>query len=274
MADTFTIVRGIPHIYQFEPGRSEYRCEAAVLTALSMFAYPNHFSDPSALMHEIYVKYVSGGDVPANQQGMTKEEFLAWCASPDTLGGKSIGIHDLQAIVDSGDMDALRLEMAAMNACGIPVALGIADESHLYQAVQNADESWSRGPKLHNWSDTGLAHVIIRIGMDMVHPITLISDPAANCPPFKYPTPILWEDLVACRMTTAIGVMPPGIPTPAPGFRFYENGVQHVWPVPPVAPPDYEAIEADMIAFKTELEAERAASDVRIAKILAELAAH
>ena len=250
MSDSFTLVHGLPHVYQFEQGKSQYRCEAATLAALSGFAYPNHWPNLSNLMHEIYTKYVPGGDVPGNEQGMTKSQFVDWCEN----NGKRIGFHDLQPILDSGDMDALRLEMAAMNRCGIPVALGINDESVLYQAVQQADGSWQRGPKMHNWSDKGLRHSFIRVGMDNEHPVTLINDPATACPPFPYPTPVLWEDLVRGGLNTAIGIMPPGVAAPPADFRFHVDGKDNPWPVPPPVV-NHEQAASTLHSFDTPLAA-------------------
>lgn len=228
MNDSRVLVHGVPHVYQFEQGKSAYRCEAASLAALSAFAHPNHWPNLSELMHEIYTKYVPGGDVPANKQGMTKEQALEWCKS------NGIGVCDLQWVVDKGDPEELRRHMGAMNKSGIPILLGINDESHLYQATQQADSVWVRGPKMHNWNDKGLRHALVRVGMDMVHPVTLLDDPATACPPFAYPTPVLWDDLRACGINTALGIMPPGVPAPPESFHFHTlDGVDHVWPEPP-----------------------------------------
>lgn len=230
MNDAHVLVHGMPHVYQFEQNRSKYRCEAAVLAAVSAFARPNHWPNLSVLMHEIYIKYVqgpnAGQDSDANTWGLNKDNALDW------LRGNGIGYYDLQHIVDTSDSELLRHHMGAMNESGIPVILGIDDESHLYQAKQAADGSWTQGPKMHNWNDAGLKHALLRVGMSEVHPVTLINDPAAACPPFEYPTPVLWSDLQACGINTAIGIMPPGVPAPDASFSFYDNGVKHAWPVP------------------------------------------
>ena len=184
---------------------ANFGAKLACLSTLSAFARPNHWPNLSLLMSEIYTKYVqgpyAGQDVTANQYGLTKSDALDW------LHSNGIGYYDLQSIVDTGDMDLLKHHMGAMNECGIPVMLGINDESHIYQAKLQADGSYVQGTKTHSWADTGLKHCIIRVGMRLDAPVTLINDPATACPPFAYPTPILWDDLKACGINTAIGVM-------------------------------------------------------------------
>jgi hypothetical protein len=257
------LVPHVPKVYQFERGRSAFRCEAFTLVALSLFAYPaqlhwdgRDFSGLNALASHIYAKY-TGSDVPENTSGMNKEQMLDWFH----LG--HIGSHDLQALVDaaraSGDWDELRHEMGAMNKSGIPVSLGIDDESHL----KTPD-----GKKLHSWNDVGLGHAIIRLGMDLQQPITFILDPAAPCPPFPFPTPVLWSDLVQCRINTAIGVMPHGVSAPPPDFRFSRDGQDFVWPVPEPPKP-----VVDIAAIVSQVEALKAEEDARFEQIIAELKA-
>jgi len=196
------------------------------MSALTSFAYPGKHINLNAVADQIYTKYV-GPDTTADTNGMTKSQATSWFNS-NPFG--HIGYYYLQAVVDrcraSNDFEELRHHMAAMNKCNIPVMLGIDDESHL----KTPD-----GKKLHSWNDVGLGHAIIRLGMDMEQPITLILDPAAPCPPFPFPTPINWTDLVACNINTALGVMPPGISAPPADFEFYANGHEMKWPVPPPA---------------------------------------
>lgn len=225
---------GVPKLYQFAPGRSEYRCEAFALASLTGFAQPNKYPDLNALASEIYQTY-AGPDVTSDTNGMTKENAIDYFTKHD------IAFFDIQPIVDacraSGNFDRLRLELGGMNRSGIPVLLGIDDESQLYQAARQSDGNYVRGGKLHNWRDEGLHHAIIRIGMMLHAPVTFIMDPATASPPFPFPTPVLWSDLEAAHINTAIGVMPHGIVAPPSDFSFYTgttDGVDHytVWPVP------------------------------------------
>lgn len=210
------IVDNIPHAYQFTKGNSLYRCVAFVLAALSAFAYPKKFAGANlnTLASGIYQHY-AGQDIDTNTNGLTKEQAV------DYLNAAHIGYVDLQHLVDQGgDYEALRLEMAAMNRQGVPQLLTIADESHLHYAPN--------GQKLHNWNDAGLSHCIVRLGMDEHDTVGYYLDPAAPVPPFTYPTPIKWEDIVACRPITALGIMPPGVEAPPAGFS-YQNAK---WPTP------------------------------------------
>ena len=225
MVDKHSLVHGIPHVYQFEQNRSKYRCQAAIMAALSAFARPNHWPNLSLLMSEIYTKYVPGGDNPNNTKGMQKEHATDWFKT------NGINYHDLQALI--GNDEELRLETTAMINSGIPVMLGIDDESQLYLGVVDAQGNTVRGKKLHDWNDTGLGHAFARIGVDFDHPLGLYNDPATSSPPFPYPTPIRWADVAASRINTAIGVMPPGVAAPPADFRFHRDGQDFKWPVPP-----------------------------------------
>ena len=232
MATDHTLVHGIPHLLQFEQNKSQYRCEAACLSALSAFARPNHWPNLSLLMSEIYTKYVqgpyAGQDVTANQYGLTKSDALDW------LHSNGIGYYDLQSIVDTGDMDLLKHHMGAMNECGIPVMLGINDESHIYQAKLQADGSYVQGTKTHSWADTGLKHCIIRVGMRLDAPVTLINDPATAYTSFRVSYPHFVGELEGVWYQHGNWHNAAFVSAPDASFQFYNNGVKNVWPVPAV----------------------------------------
>lgn len=269
---------------QWAQDPSLMRCGPDATAMAAEFAYPGRYI-PEELMHDLYVKW-AGADVASNLQGTSIEQIKAWLASA------SIGCIDMQPLVDEfnrGNKDPLRLELGAMNRQGVAQIITVADEAFLFQAVPNphydaADPNSSpyiRGQRLHNWVDaadphhTVYHHVIFRVGYSDNEGYGLYAEPAApafcvNSKGQFTPVKILWSDIEAAGVMHCLAIMPNGVAKPPDGFD-YRTGT---WPEPPKPALDYEAIEADLTAFKTQIDAERAASDARLAKILAELAAH
>src|SRR4051794_31865393 len=72
MADFMIKLPGNFHyVYQFEPGKSTFRCVEATLCMAAQMAYPDRYKNLSQLMSQIYVKYV-GADVPGDRNGTTR----------------------------------------------------------------------------------------------------------------------------------------------------------------------------------------------------------
>lgn len=214
------IPTGFSYVYQFENGKSQYRCVAAVLAMIGEFSAPGKWQNLSELMHEIYDHY-AGPDLPSNHDGMTKEQCFDW------LHGNNVPYMDLSPLV--GDVNALHDELTAENRQGVAQLLTVSDESWLRYA--------KNGEKLHNWVDTGLHHCIFRVGFSDDQGYGLYMEPAAGLA-FPHPVPILWDDIVKAGIMTAIAIMPHGVAAPPANFRF----TQGQWPTPK---PVFDAAKAE-----------------------------
>ena len=221
---------------QWAPTPSLYRCVTATMAMLGEVAYPGRWNPPQ-LEDQLYTRF-AGPDLPTDQQGLTKANVLKWF---DEVG---IGYIDLAALI-GGDMEALRLEIAAQNLQGVPQFLTVADESKLYEYGTNK--------KLHNWVDVGLSHCFMRVGFSDSEHYGLYEEPAA--PAFAHPVKIDWANIVEAGIITAIAVCPHGVPVPPAGFR-YTNGT---WPAPPKPPFDAAKAESTLAAAMLALDAARGA---------------
>src|SRR5579884_847185 len=244
----YHLISGVPHISSYEIGKSEARDAASCLAALAAFAYPNRWPNLANLASQIYSQF-AGSDTSDNATPLTVAQALSWCAT------QHIGTHDLAPVIALNDVDALRHEMAAMtNTNGIPVLLFLEDGSKL---------ATSDGKPLHPYMAAGHAHAIVRLGGYSDHPWTLILDPAAQCPPLPFPTPVMWNDtaggtgIVQGKIVAAFGVMPPKVSAPPADFRFSVNGEDQKWPVPQ---PDITTMATTLLStVKARREAERTA---------------
>ncbi len=215
---------------QWAPHPSLYRCVTATEAMAGEIAYPGRWI-PEQLEDALYTRF-AGPDVPSDQQGLTKEQVLTW------LHEVNIGHIDLADLLH--DTETLRHELGAQNKQNVPQIITVGDESQLHEAVQDASGNWVRGAKLHNWVDTGLSHCFLRVGYSPDSPYGLYAEPAA--PGFCTDATtgrfrsvrILWSDLMAAGVITAISIMPHNVPTPPSGFRYYGGDSQpdHLWPEP------------------------------------------
>ena len=73
------------------PNPSKYRCGTAVSAMVAEIAYPGKWI-PEELEHDLYVKW-AGPDVPTDENGVTKEQILAW------LSQANIGHIDMSNLV-------------------------------------------------------------------------------------------------------------------------------------------------------------------------------
>ncbi len=194
------------------PNPSKYRCGTAVSAMVAEIAYPGKWI-PEELEHDLYVKW-AGPDVPTDENGVTKEQILAWLSQAN-IG--HIDMSNLVAEFQNGNRDPLHNELMAQNRQHVPQILTVNDESQLYDIA---------GHKLHAWADQGLHHVILRVGFSDDQGYGLYYEPAA--PGFPQPVKIPWERIIACGLITAIAIMPAGVPQPPVDFRF----TQGVWPPP------------------------------------------
>lgn len=245
------------YLNQFKPSSwapqpSEYRCVAAAAVMAAQVAYPSAFN-PEQAEHLFYQKY-AGPDVVSNTNGIGKESLLSW------FRDNKIGYIDLQEIVDSGDDELLREEITAQNKQGVLQIIGVADESTLTFATT--------GQKLHAWNDKGLAHVFVRLGYSDNRGFGLYAEPAAAG--FSYddkgnwrPVPIMWNAIVAGKITNCVSVMPSGVHTPPAGFRYYRGANQpdNRWPEPPKPPVDAAALSKALTDYKAKADQIKQESD-------------
>jgi hypothetical protein len=186
-------------------------------------AYPGKWI-PEELIAELCLRWTGSPDRRANPRGTTREEIVAW------LQSVNIGHIDMVDLVAVAGQSELHAEIMAQNKNtpqGVPQIISVSDESQLYEAVPDANGTYVRGPKLHNWPDKGMGHVMLRVGYSDDHAYGFYMEPAA--PGFAQPVKILLSDLNAANVITAIAIMPHGMPQPPAGFRFSQHGP---WPAP------------------------------------------
>ena len=221
------------YVYQFQAGKSQYRCVEACLAMAGQIAYPDRYADPVALMDQIYTQYV-GPDIASDQKGTTREQALDW------LQKQGIGHIDLQHYLDAGDIEGLHAEIMAMNKQSVAQLITIGDESFLKHAVT--------GLPLHNWADAlnHGAHTMLRVGFSDESGAAYYMEPAA-APNFSEPVPILWQDFLDGKVVGCIAIMPFGVVAPPASFS-YQHGV---WPIPPAPKPviDFEKVLANLNAI-------------------------
>lgn len=199
-----------PTIYAEHP--SLYRCASASAAMCLDFAYPGKYN-PFQVEHDLYTKY-DGSDIASNHMGMTKEEIIKF------FEDEHVGYIDMSDLVQealNGNINALYDEIEAQNRQGVIQFLTVGDESKLREAVTNE--------KLHNWTDNGLSHCIVRVGFSDNEGYGFYLEPAAPAFCAKGPVKISWsKSIEPARIITAIAVLPDGIQAPPKGFR-YTNGV-------------------------------------------------
>lgn len=190
------------YVYQFQSGKSQYRCVEACLAMAGQIAYPDRYADPVALMDQIYTQYV-GPDVASDTKGTTAAQAIAW------LQSQHIGYIEM----DVSNLDALKTEIQQMNLAGVPQIISIGDESYLKYA--------KTGQTLHNWSDAlnHGSHSMLRVGYSDSEGYGLYFEPAA-APNFAEPVPIEWQDFVDGKIVGCIAIFPHGMqeypPKPQP----------------------------------------------------------
>ena len=167
----------------------------------------------------------------------------------------------------------MRLELGHQNMQNVAQIITIVNMGSLHEAVLSGDK-YVQGASLYPWPGhgEGVSHVILRIGTGQN--IGHYADSAA--PSFcldekgKFrPARILWSDIEAAGVMHCLAIMPDDVPAPPAGFSFQHG----VWPEPPKPAVDLAAIKSDLNDFKMLIDQERAASDARLLKILAELSA-
>lgn len=198
-------------------------CGEASTAMAAEIAYPGKWV-PEELIAELCQRWTGSPDTRANPRGTTREEIVAW------LQEQHVGHIDLADLVAIAGQAELHQEIMAQNKNGVPQIVTVADESQLYEAVPDANDAngaYMRGPKLHNWQDKGMGHVMLRVGYSDDHAYGFYMEPAA--PGFAQPVKILLSDMNAANVITAIAIMPHGMPQPPAGFRFSQHGP---WPAP------------------------------------------
>jgi len=175
---------------------------------------------PEELEHDLYVE-LAGPDVVSDKTGIDR---LPLEAALKKLG--DINYIDYAPLVDEfshGNPAPLHAELMAQNRAGVPQLLCVFDMSALHKADGSA-----RGAPLYTYDCKDVHHAIVRAGFSDDSGYGLYFDPAS--PGFKQPVPILWADIVAAQIITAIAVLPHGMPIPPSGFLFQHG----TWP--PVQP--------------------------------------
>jgi hypothetical protein len=196
------------YVYQFQAGKSQYRCVEACLAMAGQIAYPARFADPVALMSQIYTQYV-GPDVPGDRNGTERMQAIDW------LTKQHIGYIDMQHLIDAGQIDELHKQIQEQNLAGLPQLISIGDESYLHHA--------KTGLPLHNWADAlnHGSHTMLRVGFSDNEGYGLYYEPAA-APNFAEPVPIAWQDFLDGKIVGCIAIFPHGMqeypPKPKPVF--------------------------------------------------------
>jgi hypothetical protein len=263
------LVGGVPPISSLALGKSIARDSAYAAAVLAAFNRPYEYHSLDDLAQAIYAQY-AGPDLPTNTTAVSKDQIVQFYVQ------NAIPFHDLAPVIALGDPNVLRAEMASMNRSGIPVLLFLENG----QGLKTAD-----GLPLHPFQTAAAQASIIRLGFQTDQPVTLIADPAAPVPPLPYPIPANWDTIVSSQIVSAIGVMPAGIPAPAPDFRFWQadgsdTGKDIQWPQP--APQANIADAIDTIqALQAAIQAEQQrsaqlweAQNAGFLKLLADLGYH
>ena len=193
------------YVYQFQAGKSQYRCVEACLAMAGQVAYPTRYADPVALMDQIYTQYV-GPDVTSDTKGTTVDQAVAWLQSQ----------HIGHIVMGCSNLDNLHMQIQQMNLAGVPQIISIGDESFLHDAKS--------GLILHNWSaalNHG-SHSMLRVGFSDNEGYGLYYEPAA-APNFSEPVAIPWSDFVQGGVASCIAIFPHGMseypPKPKPTFN-------------------------------------------------------
>ncbi len=205
MADHLITLPGNFHyVYQFQVGKSQYRCVEACLAMAGQIAYPSRYANPKQLMSQIYTQYV-GPDVIGDRKGTMPDQAIAW------LQSQHIGYIEM----DVSDVNALHTQIQQMNLAGVPQLISIGDESYLKYA--------KTGQSLHNWADSlnHGSHTMLRVGYSDSEGYGLYYEPAA-APNFAEPVPIAWQDFLDGKVVGCIAIFPHGMSEypPKPKFVF------------------------------------------------------
>ena len=230
------------YVYQFEPGKSTYRCVEATLVMAGQIAYPDRYKNLSQLMSSIYEKYV-GPDVSGDRNGTTREQALDW------LHSQSIGFIDYQPLIDAGEISKLHDLLTAMNKQNVAQIISIGDESFLKYA-KNVHT-------LHNWADSENhgSHTMLRVGFSDSEGWGYYYEPAA-APNFAEPVPIEWQNFLDGKVVGCIAIMPHGVSVPPEGIHF--DWANQPWPAPK---PKFDPVKAEntIAAIQQALDAMKAA---------------
>jgi len=224
---------------------------------------------PEELEHDLYVQFTGGLDNPANTQGIDKAPLLSWWSRV------GIAFVDLAHLLS--DMTTLKHIIQKMNNAGMPQLITVADESQLYKAVLGPDGQEERGAKLHNWADSGMGHVFVRVGYSDSNSYGLYFEPAA--PGFTQPVPILWSDIERGGLVTVVAVYPHGMAAAPENFDW----VNGIWPEPAKPAVNIETItqiisqvqsaDAEMLARLEDEQSLLKAKNALFMSIMAELGA-
>jgi len=192
------------YVYQFQSGKSQYRCVEACLAMAGQIAYPTRYADPVALMDEIYTQYI-GADTSSDTKGTNAQQAIAWLTSQ----------HIGHMALDVSDPNALHAQLQEMNLAGVPQLLTIGNESFLHDA--------KTGNILHNWSSAlnQGSHTMLRVGYSDNEAWGYYYEPAA-APNFAEPVAIPWSDFLQGGIVGCIAIFPSGMneypPKPKPTF--------------------------------------------------------
>jgi hypothetical protein len=228
-----------------EPGKSPTRQGAAALVTLVQLVGAGMWKDPQAYVGEVYEEITGQPDVPANQQGVTKAQVLAW------LTTHNIATIDMDPLLS--DPVSLKHEIQAQNLSGVRQLLVLGREDILKHAVT--------GAVLHNWliNSPGQPASLIREGYSDSVAYAYYLDVALNAS-FAQPVPITWDDIQASGLLACIAILPAGVEAPPSDFRFFagldSTGSMlppNPWPVPAPVPVavDVESVSSTLTSMET-----------------------
>jgi len=200
---------------------------------IGQIAFPGRWQNVSALEDQIYTQY-EGPDTDANQSGMSDTQMLDW------LTKQGIGHINMASLLNN--MGNFQAEIQAQNRQSVCQILLVGDESKLVYAAN--------GQKLHNWVDTGLAHIFLRVGYSDDQAYGLYFEPAAGLA-FPKPVAIPWANIVEAGIEACIAVMPDHVDLPPAGFS-YQTGT---WPALQPAPIDRGGLIADLQLASSTIDA-------------------
>ena len=231
-----------------ETSKSPARHMAASLVMLvELLGGQGVWKSPQDFVSSIYEQVTGHPDIPANTDGINKDQAIAYLSS---IG---IGAYDLIARFDN--LTDLKHEIQALNLHGLPQLIVLSREDKLTQA-------FTRTP-LHNWlgvGEQGLTCSIIRVGYsddapDGQLPYAYYLDGLLP-PAFKQPVPIAWQDVENSGLLAVLAVLPPGVEIPPESFHFYGGQdaegrvIVNQWPIPepPKVSVDVDSVSASLSA--------------------------
>jgi hypothetical protein len=256
MADhLITLPEHFQSVQSREPGYSRFRHMAASLVNAVLIASPGKIANPQAQVSRVYEDYTGQPDIPANTNGLTKEQALAYLTSQ--------GVVFIDETPRFSDITALKHEMQAQNLQGVFQLLLLADESKLRHA--------GNGLPLHNWVSTspGASCSLLRVGYsDTVSNAYYID--AELSPAFTQPVPIEWGGIESAGLLACIAILPGVKQAPPPDFSYFagvdvENQMlpPNQWPVPVPPKPEInvDEIGSTVVASRQALQTMRQTVD-------------